>query len=533
MIFTRSILTNPLFDVATLEKRQMTLGQIESLLTSSKDIDSHLATLKKTEADFLWMYQEQNADIASLYNMVFFKAMALTPLNYRPEVLTSFSIYRIVVSPLIGVITPIMYFIIPFIILRIKLKLKIGFVEFLKLMLQNILSGSSGLMSAFPRFKKFNYLSYVFSLLFYFQGMFNSVELAKAVHSVSSLLTAKMNNVIQFIQSAEALYKAVATATSLPGLEKAFDFGDPVYANGGEFDGVAKPDYSIFSNFGTRLKYFKFFKKESYLCLLRKTYLVDALVSICKAKQHHNMCPVKYLNNVETPVLNLIGAFHPSIQKAKVVGNNIALGTKTNQQLNMVLTGPNAGGKSTLIKSVLLSIIFAQTITMSNATECEMSPIYYINSQMNIPDCKGKESLFEAEMYRSKENLDVLDLLDGKRFSAIFMDEIFNSTNPIEGIAGAYAIAKHMASRPTNMTFITTHYVYLAKLAKEFPDKFANFKMNVVIGKEDGSAIRYPYKMSKGVSRQYIALELLKQNGFDKAVVTDAIAIKKKLLAMT
>jgi DNA mismatch repair protein MutS len=211
--------------------------------------------------------------------------------------------------------------------------------------------------------------------------------------------------------------------------------------------------------------------------------------------------------------------WHPSLDEVKRINNNVVL------DKSMILTGPNAGGKSTMIKSILLSILLAQTITVSNCTSLDLSPIYFINSQMNIPDCKGKESLFEAEMYRSKKNIDILPTLD--KPSIIFMDEIFNSTNPVEGIAGAYAIIKNIASYPLTLAVVTTHFLYLTKLAKEFPNVFKNYKMNVV---EENNTITYPYKLTRGISKQYIAIELLKQNGFNEAIISDALAIKKLLL---
>ena len=110
------------------------------------------------------------------------------------------------------------------------------------------------------------------------------------------------------------------------------------------------------------------------------------------------------------------------------------------------------------------------------------------------------------------------------------MDEIFNSTNPVEGIAGAYAIAKNMSSYPNNISVITTHYLYLAKLSKDFPERFKNLKMNV---KNPTGDIVYPYRLTPGVSRQFIAIEILKKNGFDKEIVDDALAIKNKLMTMT
>ncbi len=129
-------------------------------------------------------------------------------------------------------------------------------------------------------------------------------------------------------------------------------------------------------------------------------------------------------------------------------------------------------------------------------------------------------------MYRCKETLDILQKTVGPTF--IVMDEIFNSTNIIEGIAGAYAIAKHMALKPNLCCIISTHYVYLSKLSKH-TGKFTNFKVNVDIS--DNGNINYPYKLCKGVSRQYIALELLKINNFNPNILEDALQIKHSLLA--
>ena len=67
---------------------------------------------------------------------------------------------------------------------------------------------------------------------------------------------------------------------------------------------------------------------------------------------------------------------------------------------NVVITGPNAAGKSTFIKALSLSILFSQTICIVPASNFVLTPFTLINTYLNIPDCKGKESLFEAEMNR-------------------------------------------------------------------------------------------------------------------------------------
>jgi DNA mismatch repair ATPase MutS len=107
------------------------------------------------------------------------------------------------------------------------------------------------------------------------------------------------------------------------------------------------------------------------------------------------------------------------------------------------------------------------------------------------------------------------------------MDEIFNSTNPVEGIAGAYAIAKKMSEYPNCVLLFTTHYIYLTKLKRT--GNFTNYRMNIVRDPQTNE-IQYPYILSRGISKQYIALDLLKKNGFDEDVIAEALLIKDKLI---
>ena len=86
-----------------------------------------------------------------------------------------------------------------------------------------------------------------------------------------------------------------------------------------------------------------------------------------------------------------------------IVKNTIKLGGGNNR--NAIITGPNAGGKSTFIKSLTLSILFSQTLGITTANSFKLTPFSLVNTYLNIPDIKGKESLFEAEMHRAREHL--------------------------------------------------------------------------------------------------------------------------------
>jgi DNA mismatch repair ATPase MutS len=220
--------------------------------------------------------------------------------------------------------------------------------------------------------------------------------------------------------------------------------------------------------------------------------------------------------------MKLRGLKHPAIDKEKCVANDIMIGGKNPN--NIIITGTNAGGKSVFIKSLLVNTIMCQTCTVSCCDAAAIAPLGYISSQINVPDMTGHESLFEAEMHRCKNNLDHLKGLDKDAKSLIVMDEIFSSTNPLEAISGAYAVCKKMSECDGNLLIFTTHFNYLTKLKKT--KKFVNYKMETLV---DGEDVVFTYKLVPGVNKHYLALELLKKNGFDEDIIQDALEVKKRL----
>jgi DNA mismatch repair ATPase MutS len=149
-----------------------------------------------------------------------------------------------------------------------------------------------------------------------------------------------------------------------------------------------------------------------------------------------------------------------------------------------------------------------------------------LETYLHIPDVKGKMSLFEAEMYRSKKYIDNLKLLDEKQFSFIVLDEIFSSTNYKEGFSGAYAVLKKICQFKNALFITTTHYTELNKLEKDTKGRIKNYKFDVNINKNE---IIFNYKLKRGVSKQFIALKLLENNNFDKEIINNANKISKNL----
>jgi hypothetical protein len=77
---------------------------------------------------------------------------------------------------------------------------------------------------------------------------------------------------------------------------------------------------------------------------------------------------------------------------------------------NMIITGPNAAGKTTMIKSTLINILMSQQVGFGFYGECHIQPYSHIHSYLNIPDTSGRDSLFQAESRRCRDILSLIHI---------------------------------------------------------------------------------------------------------------------------
>ena len=215
------------------------------------------------------------------------------------------------------------------------------------------------------------------------------------------------------------------------------------------------------------------------------------------------------------------------------------LGHQTQEQNNnILLTGPNGSGKSTFLKSVMTNIILAQTLGIAFAKEIRLTPFQYLSTYLNIPDCQGRESLFQAEMTRCHQHLELLRDLEQRPartgFSFNIMDEIFVSTNYLEGMSGAYAVIKHLGTLQNSCHIITTHFDKLTNSnghstsIQGYTNKY--FRIDTVGDPlSDNPEIHKDYLLRDGVNDRHLALHLLKLRGFDAELVRDAREMYSRL----
>ena len=243
--------------------------------------------------------------------------------------------------------------------------------------------------------------------------------------------------------------------------------------------------------------------------------------------QHIAFCFPEYLTNQEYPQVILHDFWNPAIDPNKAIPNSLTIGGTEAQ--NIMVTGPNAGGKSTTMKGVVLNIILAQSLGIAATQSLSFTPFSTIMTYMNIPDdiAAGK-SHFRAEAARAREILRGAQTATKGEFTFVIVDEVFNGTTFHEAQAATYALLEEIISNPYTSCVAVTHLPAIP-VAAEKSGKFKIYKVTSSF-KENGS-ILYSHKLHTGISQEpSIAFKILKEEGFndrflDKA--TDFLAEHK------
>ena len=519
-IHIKNMLENPTKDISILKNRQNILNKISTDMISN--LKEKLAVIKELEEDVLWILRERNPEELKIIDSVYFTNKYLTMLNTNEDIMSIYSMFTIFFAPIYGVVSPIIFFILPYLYLYFFAGVKFSFKAYFEIFKVSILGGFNIFSGAKSNITK--YFSVVLSMIIYFQNFMNTIKAAKSNYKIINVLHSKLHKLNSFISECQEVFKLAKNIFKHDDI----DFFDKSIDNE-----MFKSEPSMMTNKGKILVSYRHIQNTEVHIDKYKTYFnnlgeIDAYLSIVLLVRelndnNFNICYTRYESS-NKPHLKFNGLWHPYLSKNKskdeVVSNSIEIGG-SNRPNNVVLTGPNAGGKSTFIKAMSLSLLFSQTFGISFSKEAYITPLTLINTYLNIPDCKNKESLFEAEMYRARNHLNSLKALGEHEFSFIVMDEIFSSTNPEEGISGAFAICNKLAEHDNSIAIITTHFNYLTNLEKG--GKYKNYK--IPISRNAENEISYPYQLEEGASDQHIALELLKKKGFDISLVEDAINV--------
>ncbi|MGL5312198.1 MAG: MutS-related protein [Peptostreptococcaceae bacterium] len=178
----------------------------------------------------------------------------------------------------------------------------------------------------------------------------------------------------------------------------------------------------------------------------------------------------------------------------------------------VLLTGSNASGKSTFIKTVAVNAILAQTIYTTTAKSYESSYFNIYTSMALKDDIFSSESYYIVEIKSLKR---ILDKINNELPTLCFVDEILRGTNTIERISSSCEVLDFIGSSNA-ICFAATHDIELTHLLE---DKFENYHFEETITNKD---IKFDYKLHKGRAQTRNAIKLLEFMGYDEEIVNRA-----------
>ncbi len=548
-VILKELILHPICDVSILEERQK---MIQMIGKHAPQIRGFIHSMKSIEKEMLWFYNEKNMHHIDMMNDFLYFNYDFIPivdvngiLNGNEKALLITNIYKIFIAPALTVITPLISLILPIILFfwfqrktGIKLNTSMIYQLFMK-----IIFGADSFKLLFKNPTKAviaNLCTKALYVFLYFQNIYYSIQNARNTNKIIDTIHVRLNYMKSYIQKMYQLIEYSKKhhldqhfdATIMISLEKCDKWIQTYYQL---FDhSIFESEPSLFNHKGRILYTYRHFNqiKHDFIHLFHFVGMFDAYHSLSKIIASSSPTnPYSFTefmsvdmdkdNKSVVPHISFESIWHPYLIKDTKL-NSLNIGKN-----HILITGPNAAGKSTFIKAVIVNILMSQTLGISSASRFVMTPFKMIETYLQIPDAKGVASLFEAEMIRSKLYIDKLKKMREDHFSFIVLDEIFSSTNYMEGFSGAYAILKKIASFPNTISMTTTHYSDLEHLEKHTTN-IKNYHFEIDRNPETEEII-FNYQLKSGVSRTYIALELLRNNGFDEDLIQDALAIRKQI----
>lgn len=244
--------------------------------------------------------------------------------------------------------------------------------------------------------------------------------------------------------------------------------------------------------------------------------LIGTLDSMIAAASFRTMLDYYCLPELKAggkPFLEAEGLFHPIIEEP--VTNSI----EANQCV--LITGSNASGKSTFIKTLAINAILSQTIFTSTCKSYKAS-YFMIASSMALQDnIFSKESYYIVEIKSLKR---ILDRLNSEVPTLCFVDEVLRGTNTLERIAASSQIL-YSFSEGNAMCFAATHDIELTHILENYYSNY-HFQEQIV-----DNNILFDYKLFKGRAISKNAIKLLGVMGYSNDIIDKAAGSANRFLS--
>ena len=237
---------------------------------------------------------------------------------------------------------------------------------------------------------------------------------------------------------------------------------------------------------------------------------LDTLTALTTHALKHNWSAPQL---VAEPCLDIREGRHPVVENQieRFIANDCCF---SHERRLLLITGPNMGGKSTFMRQVALITLLAYVGSYVPAASATIGPVDRIFTRIGATDdLAGGRSTFMVEMTESAA------ILNGAtEHSLVLMDEVGRGTSTFDGLALAWAIARHLIDTSRSFTLFATHYFELTQLPESHPTA-ANVHLSAV---EHKDSIVFLHAVQPGPASQSYGLQVAQLAGVPQGVIKAA-----------
>jgi energy-coupling factor transporter ATP-binding protein EcfA2 len=500
-------------------KDNQTLIKTYKKLPTIDDVDC------KKYSNIIELWNEIKNDTSFKEKYYYLDWSMLEFLNKSENFLQWMSIYNIA-SPVISFFIPIIILIIPFFVIKLKgLSLTIPeYIEVLKTVISNHAIGK-----LFTEFNNVEFSQKIYLLVsagFYVFSIYQNIILCSRFNSNMVKIHEYFIKIKKYLENTINSMENYLTYSSC--LHTHYNFNDKLVekmkilteiknkiSNISEYKLSFKKIFEI----GHILKYFyEIYENKEYNDAFIYSFGFNGYVD----------CIEGLVNNIREKKINFAeftnkkkknsfkNNYYAVLKNNNPVKNNIKL------EKNMIITGPNASGKTTVLKSVLINVILTQQFGCGFYDSAKLKPYKYIHCYLNIPDTSGRDSLFQSEARRCKEIIDIINSNKKDSHLCVF-DELYSGTNPEEAIVGSTAFMEYLVKNKYVSSMLTTHFISVCEKLDNNKN-ITNYHMDVT---KQNNKITYNYLFKEGISKIKGGLNVLYDMNYPKEIIENTIEIQK------
>jgi hypothetical protein len=449
-----------------MEKENGFYEECDKIFREVSEIEEKLSDLTNAQTE---MERESYGEI------LFFRPL-LQPLNYFSYFLMIWATVRVYILPGISFLLPILTLIAPYIILKCVFCIPMTFKNYMTI-LHSMLSGNMQSIinpNMSPEINPSSFMKqFGVVIITIVQGIVQPYWTYKHLKSIDDIIYEKG----ELVMRCKELYERLETILSLRGFTF---FKSPL------------PEFSSPREATARI----ILESTYFKLALKYIGSLEVIIQLAHKKEIHTVQWIKSSN----PIFDIQDTFDFQVPTSQ----RKSISASFRSQSHALLTGPNKGGKSTVLRALSLSALLSHTYGCSIG-HLTSTPFYKMFVCLKPDDLPGSKSRFEREIEFTAHTLTYqLPIL-------IFIDELYHSTNPPDALRSCEIYCQQLWNQSQSISVISTH---LFELVEKAPSNIQRICCQATTDTQGN--IQFLYNLTSGICKVSSVDTLLRSNGLLK-----------------